>query len=105
MKILIFSFFVLLGYEDLSFTDEDIHSEAPRPKVTKEETKEVDSFDTEIETLSPKNQKEISITIEERESIPDTRETENLKTPIVGEITKSLGGEVKVSITDTSLGV
>ena len=99
MKVL--SFFVLLGCEDLPFTDEDIHSEAPRPKVTKEETKEVDSFDTEI--LSPKNQKEISILIEERESVPDTRETENLKTPIVEKITESFGGEVKVSITDTSL--
>ena len=101
LKLLIFSFFVLLGCEDLPFTDEDIHNEAPRPKITKEETKEADSFDTE--TLSPKNQKEISITIEERESVPDTRETENFKIPIVGEVTESFGGEVKVSITDTSL--
>ena len=107
MKVLSFlglSFFILSGCEDLPFTDEDIHSEAPRPKVTKEEIKEeVDSFDTEIETFSPKNQKAISILIEERESVLDTRETENLKTPIVGEITESFGGEVKVSITDTSL--
>ena len=52
LKLLIFSFFVLLGCEDLPFTDEDIHSEAPRPEtVTKEETKaEADSFDTENET-------------------------------------------------------
>ena len=51
----------------------------------------------------PQNQKEISITIEERGSVPDTRETENLKTPIAEKITESFGGEVKVSITDTSL--
>ena len=100
LKLLVFSFFVLSGCEDLPFTDEDIHSEAPKSKVTKEE---IDSFDTEIETFSPKNQKEISILIEERESVLDTRETENLKTPIVEEVTESLGGEVKVSITDTSL--
>ena len=102
--ILFISFFILYGCEDLHFTDEDIHTEAPKSKVTKEEIKEeVDSFDTEIETLSPNNQKEISITIEERESVPDTREIENLKNPIAEEITESFGGEVKVSITDTSL--
>ena len=84
LKLLVFSFFVLSGCEDLPFTDEDIHSEAPRPKVTKEETKEVDSFDTEI--LSPKHQRETFITIEERETVTDTTEAENSKTLIVKEI-------------------
>ena len=71
-------------------------------KSLKKKTKaEADSFDTE--TLSPKNQKEISITIEERESVPDTREAKNLNPSRVEEITESFGGEVKVSITDSSL--
>ena len=100
MKVL--SFFILSGCKDLHFTDEDIHNETPSSKVTKEETREeADSFDAE--TLSPKNQKEISLLIEERESVSDTRETENLKTPIAKKITESFGGEVKISITDSSL--
>ena len=106
LKLLIFSCFVLLGCEDLPFTDEDIQNEAPKSEATKEEIAEEVNDNLQIENeipVLPHNQKEISILIEERESVADTKETENLKTPIVKAMTESFGGEVKVSITDSSL--
>ena len=104
---LVFSFFVLSGCEELPFTNEDIQSEAPKPEATKEEVVEEanDTIQTEDEISPLQNQKEISITIEERETTaPDKGEIENVNPPIVEEIAESFArGEVKVSITDSSL--
>ena len=104
LKILITSFFILSGCEDLPFTDEDIFNTASKLETAKRETKgDMNDFEPDNESPFPENQKEISITIEERESVPDRRETKTLNIPIVEGITESLEKEVKVSITDNSL--
>ena len=63
----------------------------------------MNDFEPDNESPSPENQKEISITIEEREIVPDTKEPKNLKPPTMEGITEVLEKEVKVSITDNSL--
>ena len=104
---LIFSLFILFGCEELPFTDEDIQDRIPELETTEPETKEEQEeeknhFQGEIEASPPKNQKEISINIEEREITAETKR-ETLKAPLPEGIEESLEGGVKVSITDNSL--
>ena len=100
---LIFSFLILSGCEELPFTDEDIQDIVPELETTEPETEEEQNhFQGENETPPLKNQKEISINIEEKE-ITAATEIENLKTPLPEGIEESLEKGVKVSITDNSL--
>ena len=98
---MIFSFLILSGCEDLPFTDEDIQDIAPELEIT-ETKKEQNHFQGENKTPPLKNQKEISINIEERE-ITAATEKESVKAPLPEGIEESLERGVKVSITDNSL--
>ena len=103
LNCLIFGLFILFGCEDLPFTDEDIQNIAPELETTETETEEEqNNFQGEDEIPPLKNQKEISINIEERE-ITAATEREKLKAPLPEGIEESLEGGVKVSITDNSL--
>ena len=76
LKFLIVSFFILSGCDDLPFSDADIFNTALNSETAKRETKEeLNDFKPDNELPSSQNQKEFSITIEEREISPNTKET------------------------------
>ena len=108
MKNLYFLFFCLLvfsGCEGLPFTDEDTQKEVKKEEKLKVEKKqaeetaeEPDNLQREIETPPPENKREISINIEERETLDNTIINPKISKTPKEVIIENPEREIKVSV-------